>query len=147
MSDPHFATLLAEIGQTLGIAGLAPGQGDMCQLAFDGRHVVQIIAVGGRGHVLISCQVGAAVMDPAQAMLATRSNFMQAAGGAIACAAPDGRLHLQLSMPRTECRAATLVSAIEALLNQVEVWEARLARPESLASNAPLDPAFLLRSV
>lgn len=130
----------------LGIADLAPGEGDICQLAFDGRHVVQILAVASRGYVLISCQVGAAAIDSAQAMLAARSNFMQAAGGAVACAAPDGRLHLQLSIPAKECHAAILMSAIEALLNEVEAWEARLARSES-SLNAPHDPAFLLRSV
>ena len=99
MSDSHFAVLFVDIGQILGIAGLASSQGDLYQLAFDGRHAVQIVALGGRGHNLISCQVGVAAMDPAQAMLAARSNFMQAApGGVIACAAPNGRLHLQFSI-------------------------------------------------
>jgi hypothetical protein len=147
VSDSHFATLLAEIGQMLGIAGLVPSEGGICQLAFDGRHVVQIIAVDGRGHILISCQVGAVAMDSVQAMLAAQNNFMQVAGGIIACAAPNGRLHLQFSIPRTECRAPALMSAIEVLLNQVEIWEARLVRAESLASNANRDPASLLRSV
>ncbi|WP_410900901.1 CesT family type III secretion system chaperone, partial [Pseudoalteromonas sp. SIMBA_162] len=46
MSDPQFAQVLSELGQALGIPALAPAEGGLCQLAFDGRHLVQLMAHG-----------------------------------------------------------------------------------------------------
>lgn len=148
MSDPLFARILSELGQTLGIPALAPAEGGLCQLAFDGRHLVQLMEHGARGQILLSCAVGGK-MDGALALLAAQSNFMQAGGGVVACAAPDGRLHLQLGVARADCRADTLMAAIDALLGQVEAWEKRSARADA---DADVDahrrnPAFLMQSV
>ncbi|WP_231570345.1 type III secretion system chaperone [Achromobacter sp. RTa] len=146
MSDPSFARMLSELGQMLGIPALAPSDGGLCQLAFDGRHLVQIVEHGARGQVLLSCAVGGR-MDGAQALLAAQSNFMQAGGGIVACAAPDGRMHLQLGVARAECRADTLMAAIDALLNQVEAWEQRCARTEPDVDALRRNPAFMMQSV
>ncbi|KGD93681.1 hypothetical protein JL37_14655 [Achromobacter sp. RTa] len=138
--------MLSELGQMLGIPALAPSDGGLCQLAFDGRHLVQIVEHGARGQVLLSCAVGGR-MDGAQALLAAQSNFMQAGGGIVACAAPDGRMHLQLGVARAECRADTLMAAIDALLNQVEAWEQRCARTEPDVDALRRNPAFMMQSV
>ncbi|EHK65691.1 hypothetical protein KYC_14350 [Achromobacter arsenitoxydans SY8] len=146
VSDPFFARILSELGQTLGIPALAPAEGGLCQLAFDGRHLVQIMEHGARAQILLSCAVGGK-MDGAQALLAAQSNFMQAGGGVVACAAPDGRMHLQLGVPRAECRADTLMAAIDALLAQAEAWETRSARAEPDVDALRRNPAFMMQSV
>ncbi len=146
MSDPLFARILSELGQTLGIPALAPAEGGLCQLAFDGRHLVQLVEHGARGQILLSCAVGGK-MDGAQALLAAQSNFMQAGGGVVACAAPDGRMHLQLGVPRAECRADTLLAAIDALLGQVEAWEKRSAQAAPGGDAPWRNPAFMMQSV
>ncbi|OMG76822.1 hypothetical protein BIZ92_17070 [Achromobacter xylosoxidans] len=145
MSDSHFAQALSELGLALGIPALAPAEGGLCQLAFDGRHLVQLLAHGARGQILLSCAVGGGKMDGAQALLAAQGNFLQAGGGVVACAAPDGRMHLQLGVPREQCNAQALLAAIDALLNQVEAWEKRGARAEPDAPRRT--PTFMRQSV
>lgn len=147
MSDPHFARILSELGIALGIPALAPADGGQCQLAFDGRHLVQLMLHGARGQVLLSCAVAGGKMDGTQALHAAQSNFLQAGGGVVACAAPDGRLHLQLGVPREQCGAQALLAAIDALLGQVEAWEKRSARAEPDVNALRRDPAFMMRSV
>ncbi|MDF3850729.1 type III secretion system chaperone [Achromobacter denitrificans] len=146
MSDPLFVRMLSELGQMLGIPALAPSEGGLCQLAFDGRHLVQIVEHGARAQILLSCAVGGK-MDGAQALLAAQANFMQAGGGVVACAAPDGRMHLQLGVAREACRADTLMAAIDALLVQVETWEKRSARAEPDVDALRRNPAFMMQSV
>ena len=131
-----FSRLLSETGQLLGMPSLAPSSEGVCQLAFDGRHLVQIVDVRARDHILLSCFIGSEKITAEQAMLVASSNFMQAAGGAVACATPDGRLMLQFGIARTACQASLLLSAIEALLNQVETWEAKLSRATMSAHNS-----------
>ena len=138
--------MLSELGQMLGIPALAPSDGGLCQLAFDGRHLVQIVEHGARGQVLLSCAVGGK-MDGAQALLAAQSNFMQAGGGVVACAGADRRKHRPVGVARAECRADTLMAAIDALLNQVETWEQRCARTEPDADALRRNPAFMMQSV
>ena len=123
-----FSRLLSEMGQLLGIPDLTPSSEGVCQLAFDGRHLVQIVDIGVRDHILLSCPVGPGKITAEQAFLVASSNFMQAAGGAVACVAPDGRLMLQLGISRALCQGSTLLSAIEALLNNVETWQVKLSR-------------------
>lgn len=147
MSDSHFAQALSELGQALGIPALAPADGGLCQLAFDGRHLVQLMAHGARGQILLSCAVGGGMMDGAQALLAARANFLQAGGGVVACAAPDGRMHLQLAVPREQSGAQALLAAIDALLNQVEAWEQRAARADPDVDRARRNPAFMMQSI
>lgn len=147
MSDPHFARILSDLGLALGIPALTPADGGLCQLAFDGRHLVQLMAHGARGQIVLSCAVGGGKMDGAQALLAARSNFLQASGGVVVCAAPDGRMHLQLGVPREQCGAQALLAAIDALLNQVEAWEKRSAHAEPDVDALRRNPAFMMRSV
>lgn len=123
-----FSRLLSDIGQSLGMPSLAPSRDGVCQLAFDGRHLVDIVNVADREHILVSCSVGPGKVTAEQAMLVACSNFMQAAGGTVACTAPDGRLMLQMGVSYTACQANTLLTAIEGLLNQVETWEISLSR-------------------
>ena len=148
MADTLFAQLLADVGQLIGIPQLAASDDQACQLVFDGRHQVHIIDVPTRGHVLVSCAVGATNITSDQALEAARCNFMQAANGIIACASPrDGRLLLQFGRPRNEVSANDLLTAIEALLQQVEAWEVKHSRASLPASKPLTDAKFLMRSV
>lgn len=128
VSSSSFLNLLSEVGRMLGIPALAPSNDGVCQLAFDNRHLLQIVYVRPRNQILLSCPVGPSKITAEQALLAASNNFMQAAGGAVACASPDGRLVLQLGINEGSCQANVLVSAIESLLDQVEAWEVKLTR-------------------
>ena len=79
-------------------------------------------------------------------MLVASCNFMQAAGGAVACAAPDGRLMLQFGVSHAVCEANSLLSGIEALLNQVETWEINLSRVPLSRDSHPPDMVARTRS-
>jgi len=144
-ADSPYARLIAELGQTLGIAGLAPSAEGICQLVFDGRQVVQVVYVGAHGLVLVSCRLADHGIDARQADRMARANFMQAGHGAVLCLAPDGRPHVQVALKLAECTAATLCPVLESLLDQADAW----ARAQSDAAAAPAarDPAFFLQSV
>lgn len=146
MPSLSFSRLLSDVGQLLGIPSLAPSSEGMCQLAFDARHRVDIVNVADREHVLVSCSVGPGKLTAEQAMLVACGNFMQTAGGVVACAAPDGRLTLQFGVAHAVCQADTLLSRIEALLQQVETWEINLSRSDLENEAPPLDLTFRIRS-
>lgn len=143
MPSLSFSHLLSDVGRLLGIPSLAPSSEGMCQLAFDARHRVDIVNVTEREHVLVSCSVGPDKLTAEQAVLVACSNFTQAAGGVVACAAPDGRLTLQFGISYAVCQADTLLSAIEALLHQVETWEVNLSC-SAPANDAP-QPDLIVR--
>lgn len=147
MPNSSFAYLLSDVGQLLGMPALAPGDDGVCQLVFDSRHVVTIVNFRARGYILLSCAVSSSGITAAQAMLMASSNFMQAAGGTVACTAPDGRLTLQLGVPQADCQATRLLSAIECLLDQVEIWESNLSRAAPNVDNAGGELALNLRTV
>ena len=91
-ADSPYARLIAELGQTLGIAGLAPSAEGICQLVFDGRQVVQVVHVGAHGLVLVSCRLADHLIDAPQAERMARANFTQevlAAWPANDAAVPD----------------------------------------------------------
>lgn len=136
LSFPH---LLSDVGRILGIPSLAAGRDGTCQLAIDGRHLLQIVYVGRRDRVLLSCPVGPSRVTPDQALIAARSNFMQAAGGAVACVAPDGRLTLQFGVELSSS-PETVLSAIESLVNEVEKWEVALSRSPVASRPRRRDP-------
>ncbi|HET8597397.1 MAG TPA: type III secretion system chaperone [Castellaniella sp.] len=142
-ADSPFARLIADLGRTLGIDALAPSQDGICQLVFDGRHVVQLVHLGARGRVLISCRLADHGIDARQADRMARANFLQAGHGAVLCAAPDGRPHMQVALELDGCTAAVLGPALESLLDQAESWN------QAPAADAPdmRDPAVFLQSV
>ncbi|KAB0607346.1 type III secretion system chaperone [Castellaniella defragrans] len=145
-ADSSYAHLIAELGLALGIAGLAPSDEGICQLVFDGRQVVQLVHVGARGLVLLSCRLADHGIDARQAERMARANFLQAGRGVVLCAAPDGRPHMQVAQELAGCTAATLCAALESLLDQAESWSRAQARTADPASGGR-DPAFFLQSV
>ena len=148
IADFSFARLLSEFGQSLGIAELAPTDEGLCQLVADGGHTVQLIHVGARDSVLLSCCLGEREVDAAQAASMVKANFLQAGRGAVLCQAPDGRPHIQLALACAECSAASLCAALEALLDQADRWRELLAQQAAPASAAGVrDPSVFLRSV
>jgi hypothetical protein len=148
VADNFLSHLLSEVGRSIGIPQLAAGDDQSCQILFDGRHQVSIVHIPTRGHILLSCAVGATTLTADQALEVVRSNFMQAAGGIVACASPkDGRLLLQYGVPRNEASAATILTSIEALLQQVEAWEVKQARAQPSEPKPHTVSKFLMRSV
>jgi len=142
-ADSPFARLLADLGRSLGIDGLAPTQDGICQLVFDGRHVVQLVHLAARDRVLISCRLADHGIDGRQADRMARANFLQAGHGAVLCAAPDGLPHMQAALELDGCTAAILGPVLESLLDQAESWN------QAQAAGAPdtRDPAVFLQSV
>lgn len=148
MSDSNFSRLISELGEALGISGLAPSDEGVCQLVFDARHPVQLIAIHARGIVLLSCPVGLSKADAQQISLMVQANFMQAGAGAIICIGPDQRNYLQFGMPMLGTTTATdVLCAIELLLNQVETWEARLIYDSNTTVAPRLGPEHWMKSV
>lgn len=144
--DPPFARLISELGQSLGIAALAPSDEGICQLVFDGRHVVQVLHAGARDQVLLSCRLADHGIDALQADRMVRANFLQAGRGVVLCLAPDGRPYMQVAIELAGCSAATLCPALEALLDQAERWSQGMAGADSPGAR-PIDPAVFLQSV
>ena len=145
MSLPAFETLIRDFGLSLGMPGLAPASATgICQLVFDGQHALQLIHVGARGHVLLSCELRDAPCGPQQAALMARANFMQAAGGVVLCQGSNSRAYVQVAVPMADCTPAALLQASEALLDQAEAWARRLN--DEAAASVP-SPAFFLQSV
>lgn len=141
--DSSYVHLIAELGRTLGIAGLAPSAEGICQLVFDGRQIVQVVHVGAHGLVLVSCRLADHGIDGRQADRMARANFMQAGHGPVLCLAPDGRPHVQVALTLSECTASMLCSVLESLLDRADDW----TRAGASEASAARDPAFFLQSV
>lgn len=142
--NPLYAQLIADLGQTLGMAGLAPTHDGICQLVFDGQHVVQLVYVPAADSVLLSCRLADHGIDADQAHRMARANFMQAGRGTVLCVAPDGRPYMQAALPLGGCTAGQLCSMLESLLDQAESWaSARVCTPAARDT----DPAIYLQSV
>ncbi|MGB7483461.1 type III secretion system chaperone [Castellaniella ginsengisoli] len=144
-ADSSYARVISDLGRALGMTGLAPSDEGICQLVFDGRQVVQIMPVGARGLVLLSCRLADHGIDARQADRMARANFMQAGHGVVLCVAPDGRPHMQVALKLAECTAETLCPALESLLDQAESWNR--AQAQSSGQPGTRDPAVFLQSV
>jgi hypothetical protein len=144
MSEPA-VRIIADLGQALGMPGLA-AHNNVCELAIDGRHRVQLIVVGARRQLLMSCAVGPTRLEGRHAELMAQANFMQAGGGVVLCTAPDGRAHVQLAVPFEHAAPPSLISALEALLSQIDIWDERLNRAET-RSRPPGPSAFFMQPV
>jgi hypothetical protein len=137
--------IIADLGQALGMPGLA-AHDNVCELAIDGRHRVQLIIIGSRRQILMSCAVGPVALEPRHAVLMGQANFMQAGGGVVLCTAPDGRAHVQLAVPFEHAGASGLIAALEALLTQVDVWDERLNRADTRGRPSG-PPGFFMQPV
>lgn len=134
--------IIADLGQALGMPSLA-AHNNVCELAIDGRHRVQLIVVGSRRQILMSCAVGPAAVEPRHAELMAQANFMQAGGGVVLCSAPDGRAHVQLAVPFEHAGPSSLISALEALLSQIDIWDERLNRADTRGRPSAPPPFFM----
>lgn len=138
MSDNPADPLIAELGARMGMAGLRLGAAGTCQLVFDQRWVVTVIADSHRNRFLLNCplctpqqmdQLPAAVL---RTLL--EANFMGRGMGGPQLSlsiAPDRRAYLQFQLFWQEAAHGGLHNALELLLNQAETWAARLAQPPS----------------
>jgi len=126
---PSAGKLLADLGQLIGIPGLAPSAHGSCQLVFDGSHPVTLVFIPALRNLVISCPCGgSAAIDAKAAMMALRANFMGCGsdGGSLSLG-PDGRLHLQVQLALGGADAHLILDTIERLLNRVESWQRRIS--------------------
>ena len=93
----------------------------------------------------MSCPLDLPIPNAAQLAVIARSNFMQAAGGAVLCIAPDDRVCAQLGLPDQDCRPQRLLAAIEALLDEAQRWEIALAEHQPAASAPHGRPGMYLQ--
>ncbi|MHA3904765.1 CesT family type III secretion system chaperone [Castellaniella sp. WN] len=143
--DSSFIRLIAELGHDLGIAGLAPSDEGICQLVFDGRHVVQMMHLQARDLVLVSCRLADHGIDAGQAERMARANFMQAGHGVVLCVDPEGRPCMQAALGPAGCTAAALCALLESLLDQAEAWPG--AQDRATGASGVRDPSVFLQSV
>lgn len=157
MPVSHAEQLIADLGSRMGIPGLRLGAAGTCQLVFDQRWVVTVVADGRSGRIALHCPL----CTPQQAdQLPARTlrhlleaNFMgHGTAGALLSAAPDHRVYLQLQLLPQEAADGGLHNALEQLLNLAETWATRLDRdlgqPEPVAAlpvHAP--PAWAMQRV
>ncbi|MDQ8030957.1 Tir chaperone family protein [Bordetella genomosp. 1] len=142
MPDPTLARIVSEFGASLGMDGLQPSSEGVCQLVFDGRHVLRLIGMGARGQLLLSCLLAGERAETVQAELMAKANFMQAGRGVVFSVGPDGRAHAQLALPYIECTPALVLQSVEALLDQADRWNERVAREAVPAPRMPAPMFF-----
>jgi hypothetical protein len=135
-------SLLAELGERLGMPGLRLDAGGACQLVFDQRWLVTLLHERSAGRLSLYCALGPAGQPEhlgTQTMAdLLRANFLGqgCAGGALSFG-PDGRAYLQLSLNLADAGAQDLHNRLETLLNQCETWSERLQRGEGSGQTAP----------
>jgi hypothetical protein len=144
-TNSHFARLISEFGQSLGMADLALSDEGICQLVIDTRHVVQVVHVGARDQVLISCRLADHGVDALQAERMARANFLQAGRGVVLCVAPDGRPYMQVAVEMVGCSSTNLCQALEALLDQAERWGE--SSTDHASGRSPRDPTLFMQRV
>lgn len=128
MSDSHAPSLIAELGEAIGIPALRTDAQGCCRLLFDGDRAVELRCAPAQGRWILSCALrGQRAVDGAGLRLLMQGNHMGAGfGGGWSGLDAQGLavVHLPLAVP--EASASAMLNAIELLLNHVERWEQRL---------------------
>ena len=135
MGRDEVDTVLADLGERIGIAGLRLDAAGACQLVFDQRWLVTLLHVPQQAGVALNCPVtaaGHAEQLGAKALRAMlRAGFHGAGSGTTLAIGPDDRAYLQRLLPVTGRRGDALHQALEQLLDLAETWAERLGRAES----------------
>lgn len=139
--------IFADLGQRLGMPSLAPAADGSCQLVFDQRHLVRLAVVPAQRAVVAGCVIGQQAPSAACLRNLLRANHLRGGeGDCMFSLGPDGKAYAQCAVTFEACGGGGLLSAIEALLNQVEAWESRLTQGEAAADMRPSVP-FMINAV
>lgn len=125
---------LSELGALIGIPALKFDTAGYCQLAFDKHHLVTVICAPAMQRLVLACPLVQAdtLLSAAAHDTMLQANFMGCgcAGGSLGIA-PDGRPCLQFFLAFAEIDGQTLLSHIDTLLDQAEIWSERIQRSET----------------
>ncbi|MFI8619118.1 type III secretion system chaperone [Acidovorax sp. NPDC077693] len=127
MSDSHVSSLIAALGEAIGIPALRADAQGCCRLLFDGDRAVELRCAPAQGRWVLSCALRGQRVDTAGMQVLMQGNHMGAGfGGGWSGVDAQGLavVHLPLALP--EASASAMLNAIELLLNHVERWERRL---------------------
>lgn len=149
MSRSRAEAALAQLGEKLGIPGLALNASGVCQLVFEQRWVTTLVHDAALHRIVLHCPLCAAPQTQTLSANTLRgllqASFMgQECGGGHLALAPDGSICLQLGVAISDADEM-LAQALETLLNQAERWAARLQAGD--AAPAPAMPAWAIHKV
>jgi hypothetical protein len=133
-ADLKAADHLEAFGQLIGISSLQLDATDCCQLTFDSQWLVTLMYSSRLRQWILSCFLatsGTIISANAQTTM-LRANFLGAgcAGGCLSVS-PDGRPSLELHLPAEDVSGNILLTTIEKLLDQAEIWSRRIQRSET----------------
>lgn len=132
MPELQAEPLITELGVGLGMPGLKLDADGSCQLVFDQRWVLTLLADGRHQRFLLNCplcspqQLDHLPTSILRALL--ENNFVGRGFGSAQCSvsiAPDRRVYLQHGLPFQDAADGGLSRALEMLLNQAEAWLTR----------------------
>lgn len=127
MPDSSVSSLIASLGEAIGIPALHPDVQGCCRLLFDGDRAVEIRCAAAQGRWLLSCTLRGQRAEGSALQLLMQGNHMGAGfGGGWAGIDAQGLAVLHLPLSLQEANASAMLGAIELLLNHVERWELRL---------------------
>lgn len=137
MSRGSADALLAQLGQSMGLAGLCLDSAGCCQLAFDQRWLVTVTHHAAGGRLVLHCPLcaagGAEQLGRDTLIALLEGNFMNRAAATLAIS-PDKRACLQIELPLAGADGPSLHNALEQLLNLAETWARRVERGDAASS-------------
>jgi len=146
MSMSDVDGIFADLGRRLGMPGLKLANGS-CQLVFDQRHLVRLAVLPAQDAVVAGCAIGRQAPSAAGVRQLLRANHLRGGeGDCVFSLDADGRAYAQCAVSFAACRAGGLLPALEALLNQVEAWEPRLAQGDA-PDGGRTPPPFMVNTV
>ena len=133
MAQKTSSSLIAELGQYLGMDGLCFGPTESCQLVFDQTQVVTMIHDKAKERITLNCPISSPDQYESMSRHTMRAmlqaNFMgQGCADSTLSYGSDQRAYLQVVVPLRDSPSCELRGALELLLNQVDVWSKRLVQ-------------------
>lgn len=127
MSDSHVSSLIAALGEAIGIPALRADAQGCCRLLFDGDRAVELRCAPAQGRWVLSCALRGQRVDGVGLQVLMQGNHMGAGfGGGWSGLDDKGLAVVHLPLALAEASASAMLNAIELLLNHVERWELRL---------------------
>lgn len=131
MTQTELDNSIAELGLSLGIAGLCFDNEAKCQLIFDQHLVVTMIHDRVSASITLNCPVCQADqfegLSRHTLIAMLEANFMsQGCPKATLSFAQNKRAYLQTSIPLNASLQSNLRGALELLLNHAETWSERM---------------------
>lgn len=139
--------LLQGLGQRMGLLDLKLDESKTCQLLFDQRWIVTFSHAVAIGSLILSCPVAGPSSEDSLArpelLAMLKANFV-GQSECVLSIAPDHRPYLQRVLALSGTDVSAVHNALESLLNQVETWSERLARPGSSMAKTIENPSDAL---